>query len=335
MKIGVLCSGGDAPGMNACLRAIVRAAVCIGDDVVGIMHGYQGIFDEEFYATSTMEKQLGSSIGLGMRSVSGLSKRGGTVLHSSRCRRFMTPEGVKDAAQLLHKHSFDALLPIGGNGTLGGALDLCKVWDGQVIGLPGTIDNDLLGTDRTIGFATAVQTAVDAVDKLRDTAGSHDMMFFVEVMGRHCGDLAVHAAIASGAEMVCVPEIPTNADHLVHSLKRIKHLGKKSVIMIVAEGDDLGNATQIQDILKKAGNPFDSRVVVLGHTQRGGSPAPADRILASQLGCFAVESLHNGETGKMAGTINEKMTLTPLEDCVKGHRQITPDYLHLLQIVSG
>jgi len=335
MKIGVLCSGGDAPGMNACFRAIVRAAVCIGDDVVGIMHGYQGIYDEEFYATSDVEKQLKSSIGLGMRSVSGLSKRGGTVLHSSRCHRFTTPEGVQEAARLLHKHGFDALLPIGGNGTQGGALDLSKVWDGRIIGLPGTIDNDLLGTDVTIGFATAVNTAVEAVDKLRDTAGSHDMMFFVEVMGRHCGDIAIHTAIASGAELICVPEIPTDVNHLVRNLKRIKQLGKKSVIMIVAEGDDLGDAVEIQRKLKEAGNPFDSRVVVLGHTQRGGSPVPADRILASELGCFAVESLHKGETGKMAGMINGKPALTPLEDCISGHRHITPEYLYLLQIIAG
>ena len=321
--------------MNACFRAIVRAAVCIGDDVVGIMHGYQGIYDEEFYATSDVEKQLKSSIGLGMRSVSGLSKRGGTVLHSSRCHRFTTPEGVQEAARLLHKHGFDALLPIGGNGTQGGALDLSKVWDGRIIGLPGTIDNDLLGTDVTIGFATAVNTAVEAVDKLRDTAGSHDMMFFVEVMGRHCGDIAIHTAIASGAELICVPEIPTDVNHLVRNLKRIKQLGKKSVIMIVAEGDDLGDAVEIQRKLKEAGNPFDSRVVVLGHTQRGGSPVPADRILASELGCFAVESLHKGETGKMAGMINGKPALTPLEDCISGHRHITPEYLYLLQIIAG
>ncbi len=335
MKIGVLCSGGDAPGMNACLRAIVRSAVRAQDEVVGIMHGYQGIFDEEFYGRADVEKRLGPGDGLGMRSVSGLSKIGGTVLHSSRCMRFTTPEGVKDAADILRKYGIEALLPIGGNGTLSGAIELGKVWDGQILGLPGTIDNDLLGTDATIGFATAVDTAVGAVDKLRDTAGSHDMMFLVEVMGRHCGDIALHTAIASGAELVCVPEIPTDVNHLVANLKRIKRLGKTSVIMIVAEGDDLGDAMHIQEKLKEAGNPFESRVVVLGHTQRGGSPVPADRILASELGCFAVEMLHQGETGKMAGMLAGKPTLTPFEECVKGHRQISAEKLHLLQIVSG
>ena len=335
MKIGVLCSGGDAPGMNACLRAIVRAAVCTGDEVVGIMHGYQGIFDEEFYTRTDAEKRFGSTSGLGMRSVSGLSKQGGTVLYSSRCQRFTTAEGRQEAAAILRKYGFDALLPIGGNGTLSGALELGKVWDGQIIGLPGTIDNDLLGTDATIGFATAVNTAVEAVDKLRDTAGSHSLMFLVEVMGRHCGDIALYTAIASGAELVCVPEIPTDVNHLVANLKRIKQLGKTSVMMIVAEGDDLGDAMCIQEKLKEAGNPFESRVVVLGHTQRGGSPVPADRILASELGCFAVDSLHRNETGKMAGILGGALTLTPLEECVRGHRQITTEKLHLLQVIAG
>ena len=335
MKIGVLCSGGDAPGMNACLRAIVRAAACANDEVVGIVHGYQGIFDEEFYTRTEAEKRFGSAPGLGMRSVSGLSKRGGTVLHSSRCQRLMMPDGPKEAADILRKHGFNALLPIGGNGTLSGAMKIGKVWNGQIIGLPGTIDNDLLGTDATIGFATAVNTAVEAVDKLRDTAGSHNMMFLVEVMGRHCGDIALHTAIAAGAELVCIPEIPTDVESLVIGLKTIKQLGKTSVIMIVAEGDDLGDAMRIQEKLKEAGNPFESRVVVLGHTQRGGSPVPADRILASELGCFAVESLHRGETGKMAGLINGKPALTPLEECVSGHRQITPEKLQLLQLIAG
>ncbi len=331
MKIGMLCSGGDAPGMNPCIRAIVRAALAREDEIVGIQHGYQGIFDEEFYTRA----DLPPGVGMGMRSVSGLSKLGGTVLHSSRCKRFTTLEGIKNAAAILRKHKFDALLPIGGNGTLSGAIELAKVWSGQIIGLPGTIDNDLLGTDATIGFATAVQTAVEAVDKLRDTAGSHDMMFLVEVMGRHCGDIALYTAIASGAELVCVPEIPTDIGKLVKRLHHIKELGKTSVILIVAEGDDLGGAYQLHDSLAAAGNPFDSRVVVLGHIQRGGVPAPLDRILASELGCFAVEALHRGETGKMAGMINNRPVLTPLEEVVVGHRQIAADKLSLLQIIAS
>ncbi len=329
MRIGVLCSGGDAPGMNACLRSIVRTAVTCGDEIVGIQHGYQGILDEEFY-----RNENGTNV-MGMRSVSGLSKIGGTILHSSRCKRFQTPEGVREVADILRKHRFDALLPIGGNGTLSGAIDLAKVWDGQIIGLPGTIDNDLLGTDFTIGFATAVHTAVDAVDKLRDTAGSHDMMFFVEVMGRHCGDIALATAIASGAEIACIPEVVEGPERLVKKLKKIKEAGKTSVIAIVAEGDESGGAVALQETLKKEGNPFDSRTVVLGHVMRGGSPTPADRILASELGNFAVSALIHGETGKMAGQIRGEPTLTPLEECVADHKKINPERLRLLQIVAG
>lgn len=334
MKIGVLCSGGDAPGMNPCIRAIVRTAIQLDDDVVGIMHGYQGILDEEFYTKTQFERTNQASKGMAMRSVSGLSMRGGTILHSSRCQRFTTLEGVNAAAKILDMYGFDALLPIGGNGTLSGALELAKIWKGQIIGIPGTIDNDLLGTDATIGFSTAVQTAVEAVDKLRDTAGSHDMMFIVEVMGRHCGDIALYTAIASGAEIVCIPEIPTDVSEVVETLRHIKALGKTSVILIVAEGDDFGGAIYLLNALKEAGNPFDSRVVVLGHVQRGGSPNPADRILASDLGSFAVDALHKGETGKMVGMINNALTLTLLEDCVSGHRQISSDKLRLLQTVA-
>lgn len=335
MKIGVLCSGGDAPGMNACLRAIVRSAIQREDNVVGIMHGYRGIFDEEFYTQAEFQKVNEVSKGMAIRSVSGLSMRGGTILHSSRCKRFTTPEGIQDAAKILDKHHFDALITIGGNGTLAGALELGKIWKKQIIGLPGTIDNDVLGTDATIGFATAVQTAVEAVDKLRDTAGSHDMMFIVEVMGRHCGDIALYTAIASGAEIACVPEIPTRIDQLVDALRNIKALGKTSVILIVAEGDDHGGAVELQQSLKEGGNPFDSRVVVLGHVQRGGSPTATDRVLASDLGCAAINALHEGHTGKMVGMINGVPALTDFEDCVRGHRQISPDKMRLLQIVAS
>lgn len=331
MKIGVLCSGGDAPGMNPCIRAIVRTGFRYHDKVVGIMHGYQGILDEEFY----QQEQSDDSAGMGIRAVSGLSMRGGTILHSSRCNRFQAEEGLREAARVLEKHSFDALLPIGGNGTLSGAVNLSRYWKGQIIGLPGTIDNDLLGTDATIGFATAVQTAVDAVDKLRDTAGSHDLMFLVEVMGRHCGDIALQTAIASGAELVCIPEIPIDTPEFVAKLRHIKALGKTSVIMIVAEGDLHGGAIHLQKALTEAGNPFESRVVVLGHVQRGGSPAPADRVLASELGNFAVDAVHRGESGKMVGIVNHKPTLCPLENAVQGHRQIAKEKLNLLEIVSS
>lgn len=329
MRIGVLCSGGDAPGMNPCLRAIVRSAITVGDEVVGIMHGYEGLLNEEFFIDSS-----GTTF-MNLRSVSGLTRYGGTILHSSRCKRMMQPEGVQMAVNVLEKYKIDALIPIGGNGTLAGALDLAKVWKGQIIGLPGTIDNDLLGTDYTIGFWTAVNTAVEAVDKLRDTAGSHDMMFLVEVMGRHCGEIALYTAIASGSEAVCVPEIPTSIDSIVTSLQKIKDLGKTSVMMIVAEGDDHGGADKINESLRAANCPFDTRVVILGHLQRGGIPCPNDRLLATKLGCLAVDAVHKGETGKMVGVVKGVTTLSPFEEVIAYHRQIQPEMLNMLQIVAS
>jgi 6-phosphofructokinase 1 len=272
---------------------------------------------------------------MGLRSVSGLSCRGGTILHSSRSKRFTTSDGLSQAADNLRRNRIDGLIVIGGNGTLAGALDLSKVWNGQIIGLPGTIDNDLLGTDFTIGFATAVNTAVDAVDKLRDTAGSHDLMFFIEVMGRHCGDIAVETAIASGAELVFIPEVEESIDKTIKRLVKIKDSGKKSVLAVVAEGDEFGGAFKVQEILKEAGNPFDSRCVVLGHIQRGGAPVAPDRILATELGNFAVSALIQGETGKMAGVIKGVPTLTPFEECIAEHKQVDPERLRLLHIMGA
>ena len=330
MRIAVLCSGGDAPGMNPCVRAIVRAAVSIDDEVLGVLRGYEGLLDENFYL------QPDGTIFMGMRAVSGLSSVGGTILHSSRSKRFTTREGLQQAVEVLKKYNIDALVPIGGNGTQAGALELSQVWDGQVIGLPCTIDNDLLGTDATIGFATAVHTAVEAVDKLHDTAGSHDMMFFVEVMGRHCGDIALKTAIASGSEIVCVPEIPTDIDRILDRLQMIKQRGKTSVLAIVAEGDDSGGAVALRQKLIDTGKcPYDSRVVILGHIQRGGSPVAEDRVLAATLGCRAVEALHDGETGKLVGLINGKTVLSPYQDILDEHRKVDPKLLHTLRIVAS
>ena len=356
MRIGVLCSGGDAPGMNPCLRSIVRTACICGMEVHGFRRGYEGLLDEDFCPTEdgTSLAGMGSMPGLvgmrsipgrtgsyeggipvmGLRSVSGLSKLGGTVLRSSRSARFQTPEGQKQAAQILKKHKFTALITIGGNGTQRGAIDLANVWDGQVIGIPGTIDNDLLGTDYTLGFATAVDTAVEAVDKLRDTAGSHDLMFFVEVMGRHCGDIAIATAIASGAEVVCIPEVKESPEQIVKKLRSIKKIGKASVIAIVAEGV-IGGAVEMRRILAEAGNPFESRAVVLGHVLRGGSPVSADRILASELGNFAVSAIVQGESRKLAGKIKNELVLTPLEECVSHRRSVDAEKLRLLQIVAS
>jgi len=315
--------------MNPCLRAIVRAAVTTGDEVVGIMYGYEGLLNEKFYIA------IDGTFFMGLRAVSGLSNLGGTILHSSRSKRFMTPEGLRHAVAVLDKYKFDALLTIGGNGTLAGALDLSRDWKGQVIGIPGTIDNDLLGTDFTIGFATAVNTAVEAADKLHDTAGSHDMMFLIEVMGRHCGDIALFSAIAAGAEIVCVPEIPTNVTQIINHLRDIRDRGKASVIMVVAEGDDSGGAFNLQKQLIAADCPYDSRVVILGHVQRGGIPVPADRVLAATLGCDAVEALHRGESGKMVGRIHGKAVCSRIEEIIVDHRQIDPEMITLLRIVAN
>ena len=328
LKIGVLCSGGDAPGMNPCLRAIVRAAGAYDDEVVGICHGYRGILQEEFLLSGQKMQEIG------LRAVSGLTSTGGTVLCSSRCPEFAEKGGVEKGAEILTRHGFDALIAIGGNGTLSGALALSRHWKGQIIGIPGTIDNDLLGTDSTIGFSTAVQTAVEAIDKLRDTAGSHDMMFIVEVMGRHCGDLALQSAIAGGCEIVAIPEIPTSVESIVAKLRQFKKLGKKSMIMVVAEGDKSGGAIGMLHALSAAGAPYEMRVVVLGHVQRGGSPVPTDRILAAKLGCFAVYAVHQGESGKMVGQKGEQLLLTPFEDVIVDHRQVTPEMLEILDVLS-
>ena len=326
MKIGVLCSGGDAPGMHPCLRAIVCAGETYGDQIVGIRHGYEGLLNEEFWG--------GGDGVISPSDVSGLTSRGGAFLNSSRCKRFGSTEGRRLAAEILARRKFDALVTIGGNGTLSGARDLAKFWNGQILGLPGTIDNDLLGTDMTIGFQTAVQTGVEAVDKLRDTAGSHDMMFLVEVMGRECGDIATHVALASGCELVETRDVPTDIAKIVRQLKRFKTIGKRSIIMAVAEGDDFGGAFDIMNALKEAGSPYEMRAVVLGHVMRGGTPAPGDRILATKLGCEAVDALHRGETGKMVGEIKGELVLTPLDEVVVGRRAGAAAITDLIERIS-
>ena len=307
MRIGVFCSGGDAPGMNPCVRAVVRTAVTGGHEVVGIRRGYQGLLDEDFFGDRDDDGQVSMS----QRSVSGWGRYGGAFLLSSRSEEFNCPEGVAKASRVLDKHKFDALIPIGGDGTFRGATELTELWDGKIIGCPGTIDNDLVGTDFTIGFWTAVQTAVEAVDKIRDTAESHKRMFVIEVMGRHSGYIALYTAIASGAEAVCIPESSGDISILNDQLKVLKQRKKASIILVVAEGDEKGGAAGIQDRLQAAGCPFPMRSVVLGHLQRGGTPAPEDRILASQLGHWAVISLEEGHTGAMVGQMAGRRVLTP------------------------
>lgn len=328
MRIGVFCSGGDAPGMNACVRAVVRAAVSQGHEVVGILNGYQGLLDRQFFGREDGLEPMS------LRSVSDWSRQGGARLRSSRSPEFQTEAGMRKAVEVLQSHQIDALIPIGGDGTLRGALDFSSHWSGPIVGCPGTIDNDLIGTDYTIGFATAVQTAVEAVDKIRDTAESHQRMFLIEVMGRHSGFLAVYTALAAAAETVCIPETATDIQATVADLERLKLRGKNSIMMIVAEGDERGGAEQLQCELADHDCPFPTRVVVLGHLQRGGTPNPEDRILASQLGNWAVEALLEGNSGVMVGRINGDRALTPFAETFAAHKPIPQQLLKLVDCLA-
>ncbi len=328
MRIGVFCSGGDAPGMNPCIRAVVRTAVSAGHEVVGILRGYDGILNEDFFINKD------GRVLMTLRSVSDLSRMGGTILHSRRSDRFRTEEGQRTAAANLRKHGIDALIPIGGDGTFHGAVDLARHWHGQIVGCPGTIDNDLLGTDYTIGFATAVHTAVEAIDKLRDTAQSHERMFVVEVMGRHSGYIGLYTALAGGAEVACVPETVTDVRKIVEHLHVLKDRGKESVMMIVSEGDEVGGAEAMNKDLIEAGCPFSTRVLTLGHLQRGGSPVPADRILATELGEFAVRSIIDGHTGVMAGRIYRDLGLTEFVRTYATHKPVPDELLRLLDTMA-
>lgn len=325
MRIGVLCSGGDAPGMNACVRAVVRAASGGGHEVVGIYRGYHGLLGEDFFIGADGQPRMSA------RSVSNWSQFGGAFLRSSRSEEFRTEEGQKKAAAILRSQKIDSLVVIGGDGTFRGALALAKHWGGQIVGCPGTIDNDLAGSDFTIGFSTAVETAVEAVDKIRDTAESHERMFVIEVMGRNSGYIAVYTALACSAEIVCIPEMDSDVDQIVRNLHVLKARSKGSIMMIVAEGVGRGGAQGLYEQLKQQQCPFPLRLVILGHLQRGGSPSPEDRILASLLGHGAVDALLDGATGVMAGSINGRVVLTPLEEAIERQKPIPR---HLLDLVA-
>lgn len=329
MRIGVFCSGGDAPGMNACVRSIVRTSISSGHEVVGINRGYDGVIDEDYYLVGP------DRITMNLRSVSGWSREGGAFLRSSRSNRFRTREGMEQAAEALRRNQIDALIPIGGNGTLAGAIEFAEFWDGQIVGCPGTIDNDLGGTDFTIGFSTAVNTAVEAIDKIRDTAESHERMFLIEVMGRHSGYIAIHASLACGAEVAAIPETPTEIDRIVDYLKLLKTRGKGSIMMIVAEGDEIGDAAKINKLLAEAGCPFSTRIVVLGHLQRGGDPTPEDRVRATQMGFAAVNEIIRGQTGVMIGIRGESTVATSFQEVIQEHRPIPDHLLKLMETMAS
>jgi 6-phosphofructokinase 1 len=321
-KIAVFTSGGDSPGMNACIRAVVRTGIFRGLEVYGIYHGYEGMIDGEIQR-------------LYSHSVSNIVQRGGTILKSARSAEFRSPEGRKKAYENLKSLGIEGLVAIGGDGTFTGAKIFFEEYGIPTVGCPGTIDNDIYGTDYTIGFDTAVNTALEAIDKIRDTAAAHDRVFFVEVMGRDAGFIAVESGIGGGAEFVMVPETKTDLQQVIKSFKNLRKT-KTSSIIVVAEGDDLGGAEVIMKMVKeKMNDPSkEFKVTTLGHIQRGGKPTARDRVLASRCGMSAVEGLLDGKTNCMAGVMKMEVVYTPFEDCIGKQKPLIPDHLKLIDILS-
>lgn len=321
-RIAVFTSGGDAPGMNACIRAVVRGAVYHGIEVFGIRRGYNGMINGDIFQMTS-------------HSVSNIVQRGGTILKSARSKEFMTPEGRKKAYDQVQKFEIEGLIAIGGNGTFTGATIFYDEYGIPTVGAPGTIDNDLYGTDYTIGYDTAVNTALEAIDKIRDTADSHDRIFFIEVMGRDSGYIAIQSGIAGGAEMVMVPEVLTPISEVVNVLKQGWSRQKSSSIIVVAEGEEEGNAVEVAEKIRKQVDPdIDMRVTTLGHIQRGGIPTAYDRILASRLGLGALEGLMDGQKNVMAGVINNELVYTPFRDTIRLPKPINEDLLRMVKILS-
>lgn len=318
--IGVLTSGGDSPGMNAAIRAVVRAAHYHGLAVSGIEGGYDGAIQ-------------GRIRPMGVRDVSNIIQRGGTILRSARSEEFRTPEGRTTAAENLRGAGCDALVVIGGDGTFTGASVLGAEHELPIVGIPGTIDNDLGGTDLTLGFDTATNTAVEAIDRIRDTASSHDRLFFVEVMGRTSGAIALNCGIAAGAEYILLPERRQSIADLIQALEKAS-TSKSSVIVIVAEGDEEGDAFTVARKVKERYSHYDTRVSVLGHLQRGGAPSVADRVLAGRLGVAAVEALIAGEHACMAGVIAGHVVLTPFEQAIRSRPALSEDLLRIASILA-
>jgi len=319
-NIGVFTSGGDSPGMNAAIRAVVRTGLFYDIKVTGILRGFDGMISGEYKA---MER----------KSVANIIQRGGTILKTARSEEFRTSEGRKKAYEQLKKHNIDAIVAIGGDGTFTGANIFYDEYKIPVIGLPGTIDNDLIGTDFTIGYDTAINTVIDAVDKIRDTAESHDRLFIVEVMGRDSGLIALRSGIGTGAEAILIPETKTDINALLHRLETSRK-DKSSKIIIVAEGDDAGGAFEIAKVVKKKFPGTDTRVSILGHIQRGGPPSCMDRVLASRLGVAAVESLMAGRNREMIGIVNGKIHFTPFSNAIKHNPEVNPELLKIVEILS-
>ena len=320
-RIAVFTSGGDAPGMNAAVRAIVRTATFHNLHIYGIRRGFEGMI-------------AGDLIRLETRDVGNIMHRGGTMLKTARSEEFRTKKGRKQAFESLQAHDIDACIAIGGNGTFAGADLFGKEYDLPIIGVPGTIDNDLFGTDFTIGFDTAVNTAIEAMDRIRDTADSHNRLFFVEVMGRHSGYIALYTGIGSGAASILIPEKATDIDNLVKVLKKGAKRKKLFSLIIVAEGNQYGGASDIAAKVNEQFDHYDTKVAIIGHLQRGGAPSSMDRVLASRLGFAAVEGLVHGKSGCMVGLVNNKTVFTPFKEAIKNQKNPDEDLMRMAEILA-
>ena len=321
-RIAVLTSGGDAPGMNAAVRAVVRSSAFYGLECFAVYQGYQGLIEGNLKAFTA-------------RSVNNIINKGGTILRSARSLEFRTPEGRQKAHKNLLKNKIDALVVIGGDGSFTGAMIFHQEFNFPVIGIPGTIDNDIFGSQYTLGYDTAINTVVEVIDKIRDTASSHNRLFFVEVMGRDAGHIALNSGIGAGAEEILIPEENRGLEQLLESLKKSEKSGKSSSIVVVAEGDKTGkNVFELAAYVEQNLPYYEVRVSVLGHMQRGGAPSCFDRVLASRMGVHAIESLRKGASNVMVGVVNDQMQLTPLDQAIKGKSEINQDLLRVTDILS-
>ncbi len=321
-KIGVLTSGGDSPGMNACIRAVVRTGLYHKLEVFGIVRGYSGMIDDDIQAMNS-------------RSVANIIQRGGTILKTARSKEFLTHDGRRKAYDNLKKRGIDGLVIIGGDGSFRGSQVFSNEFDIPCIGVPGTIDKDIAGSDFTIGFDTAVNTAVQAIDKIRDTADAHDRLFIIEVMGRDAGYIALHSGISTGAEHILIPERRTDIEALLRSLQEKEKRQKLVNLVVVAEGDDFGGGNEVSRIIKERLPNVDIRVAILGHIQRGGSPTCLDRVLASRMGYSAVEALIEGRHNVMVGIVNNRMHYTPLDKAVKATQKISEEWMKIVKILAS
>lgn len=321
-RIGVLTSGGDSPGMNAAVRAVVRTGIYNGLEVYGIMRGYQGLIEDDIFKMES-------------RSVANIIQRGGTILKTARCKEFFEPEGRVKAYASLKNRGIDGLVIIGGDGSFQGAVKFSKEFDISVIGIAGTIDKDIFGTDFTIGFDTAVNTAVQAIDKIRDTADAHDRLFIVEVMGRDAGYIALHSGIATGAENILVPEQKTDIESIIASLAEKEGRKKLVNLVIVAEGYVSGGAMYLAQVIKERLPQIEARVAILGHIQRGGPPSCLDRLIASRMGYHAVECLMEGRHNVFVGILNNKMNYVPLEKVGKKKGTINEEWMKIVKILAS